>query len=957
MTFARAYVEYATADSKNTTASTLRVNLCVNCITQHEISMNPIRALFLTVLLSLTGAAVQASNLLPALVPTQGNPYPTNSTRLSYGQVTRTTLTEQERQAVIPVSFELNLQHADELQARIDRGEVLTRAQVDPYLPSSSDYATVKAWLVAQGFTVTQESSYRHALFIQGTVSQLATSLQTTFGRVSTVDGEFTSALREPTLPTNLMGTVRAIRGLQTHLLRHHNHVPAMAQGLSPRLAGNYLDPSTLAVYYNAPPSLTGAGQTIAVVGDCVPLTSDLIQFWSVCGIPQNLANYTVISVQGGSGTDMTDQTELSVDVQWASSMAPGAAIRLYAAPAPFTTVGEDAIYTQILNDLPSNPTLRVTSESFLGPEEAPSSTHQLLAAMGVNSFAGSGDAGSNPNYSTGKYDTTQPIGVGYPSCDPNVISVGGTTLQLNEQGQALSPESGWVTYMNGTEIEYATGGGISTLSPRPSWQSGPGVPAGTTRCVPDVAAFSMPGNAYPTLYPFIIVNGQMETYGGTSLSCPIWAGLMAIIDQARSTAGRSPVGFLNTYIYTMLGTNVFNDIVSGTNGAYSAGPGYDLCSGVGSPNIANIISLLDAGLGVSIISGIPQGTVVNGSGILTLSASATGNSPTYQWYLNGAALVGATGSTLSVIPTAANQGAYTVEVTDNTGTASSSAGTLSVSTNAWLDNLSARAYTETGANQLIAGFVTTGTANKSLLIRGDGPSLAGFGITNFLVDPVLTLDSGSTTVASAASWSPSLSASFVRLGAFSLPKGSHDTALMESLAPGAYTAQVVSQTTNNGVALAEIYDADAGAPTNRLINLSARAFVGTGANILIGGFVISGTTPLTVVIRGDGPALTGFGLTGALRSTTLTLSGSSGTIATNNAWSTAPVTESGATGGITVQALTAAVSSQVGAFAIAAGSNDSAIIATLPPGAYTAQIAGANGATGVALVEIYEVR
>jgi len=204
---------------------------------------------------------------------------------------------------------------------------------------------------------------------------------------------------------------------------------------------------------------------------------------------------------------------------------------------------------------------------------------------------------------------------------------------------------------------------------------------------------------------------------------------------------------------------------------------------------------------------------------------------------------------------------------------------------------------------------------------------------------------------------STSLSGAFAQVGAFDLAAGSHDTALMESLAPGPYTAQVVSQTANSGVALAEIYDADGCAPANRLINISARAFVGTGSNILIGGFVIGGLTPQTVIIRADGPSLAEFGLTGVLANTVLTLSNSAGTIATNSGWNNPPAGGAAATGAVVIQPLTAALSSKVGAFALTAGSGDSAIVATLPPGAYTAQVAGADNSTGIALVEIYELR
>src|ERR1035438_6864293 len=270
---------------------------------------------------------------------------------------------------------------------------------------------------------------------------------------------------------------------------------------------------------------------------------------------------------------------------------------------------------------------------------------------------------------------------------------------------------------------------------------------------------------------------------------------------------------------------------------------------------------------------------MTNNSGPIVLTAPGADNTAIYQWYVNGAAISGAQNSTLVVPATAASQGTYSVGVTNGGTVTTTTMGTLAISTNAWLVNLSARAYTETGANQLIAGFVTTGTANKSLLIRGDGPALGAFGIANFLSDPQLTIVSGITAVASTDSWNSSLTPAFGQVGAFNLTQGSHDTALLESLAPGAYTAQIVSQTSHNGVALAEIYDADQGAPTNRLVNISARAFVGTGGNILIGGFVIGGNTAQTVIIRGDGPSLAGFGLTGALTATTLTLSNNTGVI------------------------------------------------------------------------------
>jgi len=461
-------------------------------------------------------------------------------------------------------------------------------------------------------------------------------------------------------------------------------------------------------------------------------------------------------------------------------------------------------------------------------------------------------------------------------------------------------------------------------------------------------------------LAPIVVLNGANAAYGGTSLATPIWAGVCALINQSLAGAGLKPTGALNPKIYPLIGSNAFTDMTQGNNGAYSAGIGYDMCTGIGTPNVANLIAALEAGppgLSVSVPTKLPVVAVANGSGPITLTALATGGPSGFQWYLNGTAIAGATSSTFDVDPTAANEGTYSVTVTNANGSASAPAGSLSVSTDAWLANLSARAYAGTCANQLIAGFVTTGPAVKSLLIRGDGPSLANFGITGFLPNPDLTLVANGAAIATTSSWSTSLDAIFAQLGAFNLIPGSHDTALLEVVAPGAYTAQVGSSTANCGVALAEIYDADNGSPANRLANFSARAFVGTGSNVLIGGFIIAGTTLQTVIIRGDGPSLAGFGLTGALSNTVLTLSNSSGTIATNTGWGNAPVNGNAATGGIVIQPLSAALASKVGAFAIADGSGDSGIVATLPPGAYTAQVAGANNSTGVALVEVYELR
>jgi len=346
------------------------------------------------------------------------------------------------------------------------------------------------------------------------------------------------------------------------------------------------------------------------------------------------------------------------------------------------------------------------------------------------------------------------------------------------------------------------------------------------------------------------------------------------------------------------------------------------------------------------VISVQPQAETVRLGGAALLSITATGHSLTYQWMFNGAPIPGAVSATLS-IPAAqiSSGGSYTVAVSDGVETVTSTAAELSVNT-ARLINLSARSFVGPGADSLIAGFVTNGSAPKQLLLRAVGPTLSTFSVADTLPDPMLTLTLPTGAfVDSNSGWEGTvvLQNAFIQVGAFALPGTSLDSALLKTLAAGNYTAGVVGSGSETGVALAEVYDADVGTPESRLINLSARAFVGTSANVLIAGFVVSGNSPETVVIRGIGPGLSQFGVSGVLASPVLTLDDSSGTqIAQNSGW------------GGTAQL--ASLFKTVGAFSLASGSADAAMVVTLPPGSYTVQLSGASGTTGVGLAEVYEV-
>jgi hypothetical protein len=200
------------------------------------------------------------------------------------------------------------------------------------------------------------------------------------------------------------------------------------------------------------------------------------------------------------------------------------------------------------------------------------------------------------------------------------------------------------------------------------------------------------------------------------------------------------------------------------------------------------------------------------------------------------------------------------------------------------------------------------------------------------------------------AAWAgtASLKAVFSQVGAFAWTNPSSlDSALFETLASGSYSAVISRAANDSGVALAEIYDATqpgAYTPTTpRLVNVSSRVMVGSGANVLIAGFVIGGSTSKTVLIRGSGPALSAFGVPGVLPDPQLQLNNSTGTIASDTGWG----------GNMQI----AAVAESVGAFSWgSAPTPDSALLVTLPPGGYTVEVSGSSGDTGVALVEVYEV-
>jgi len=356
----------------------------------------------------------------------------------------------------------------------------------------------------------------------------------------------------------------------------------------------------------------------------------------------------------------------------------------------------------------------------------------------------------------------------------------------------------------------------------------------------------------------------------------------------------------------------------------------------------------------VPVIAAQPRSQAVSSGTAATFSVSATSSLPlTYQWKRNGADIPGATTAVLGIARVlAADAGNYTVVVSTTAGSVTSAVATLTLGSSR-LGNLSVRSTAGTGSDTLIVGCVVGQGDPAPLLIRGVGPALTGFGVTGVLADPVLTVtDANNSVVATNDNWATGTNSNqtvavTTRVGAFALANTALDAALIANLTPGSYSAVVTGKTPAPGIALMEAYDTSTTNTSAKLVNMSARTNVGTGGSILIAGFAIQGDAAKQVLIRAIGPSLTQFGVTGVLADPQLALfrQGASTAIQQNDNWLSA-----------TNAAQLGLASAQVGAFTLPATSRDSAMLVTLEPGTYSAQVSGVGNSTGVALVEIYEV-
>jgi len=497
-----------------------------------------------------------------------------------------------EKPATGKFTVSVVVRRKNELKAATRLGkERVTRAEYTrKYAADKADLKQIHAFAKAFGLTVEKDTPKpeRRTVLLTGS----AAAMQKAFGvelKHATENG-VVYRIREGGihLPASLSKVVVAVLGLDNRpQAKPHFRVAkstAPESGIEPDAAAANISytPVQVGQLYSFPSAASAAGQTIGIIelGGGFR-AADITAYFKTLG--QETPTVTAVLVDKGKNAPSNASSadgEVMLDIEVSAAVAPGAKIVVYFTPN--TDQGFiDAISTAV-HDTANKPS--VISISWGGPESTWTSQSmtaldaacQSAAALGVTITVAAGDDGSSDGVTDGKSH------VDFPASSPYVLACGGT--KLIGSGTTITSEVVW----NETAAnEGAGGGGVSTFFPLPTWQASSGVPkAGTFagRGVPDVA-----GDADPTTGYKVRVDGSTMVIGGTSAVAPLWAGLIALNNAQNKTAA----GFLQPTIYTAKAKSSFHDITSGNNGAFSAGPGWDACTGLGSPIGTALIKLL----------------------------------------------------------------------------------------------------------------------------------------------------------------------------------------------------------------------------------------------------------------------------------------------------------------------------------------------------------------------------
>ncbi|GAA5052179.1 protease pro-enzyme activation domain-containing protein [Streptomyces similanensis] len=436
------------------------------------------------------------------------------------------------------------------------------------FAPTTAQLEQVESWLKARDLTVTGSTANRQTVTVTGTAEQAAKAFGTALSRYQGASGQhFFAPDTEPVVPAALAGVVRAVTGLSDQAAAHRTSTAPAGPG-GP--GGGYTPAQLVKAYglSGLTGGFDGSGKTIGLVEFDGFNQSDVNGWASHFGL--GAIPYKVVPVDGGISS-VGDPLEANMDIDAVAAFAPKASQLVYEAP------NTDAAWTHMMARIASDNAIDVLTTSWGNGESCASSSlisashdsFNQMALQGVTLLSASGDRGAYGCAYAGDY-TQQMV---YPASDPLFTGVGGTKLTTSDSAGTYSSESVW-NNSNDNSKNDRSAGGPSNIYPKPDWQPG----TGKARMVPDVALvadFQAGGLS-------VLNNGQWVSAGGTSVSAPLWAGYVALLDQK----GGKRLGQLDATLYGLAAgsdaSTYFHDVTTGDNGTYKAGTGYDMCTGLG---------------------------------------------------------------------------------------------------------------------------------------------------------------------------------------------------------------------------------------------------------------------------------------------------------------------------------------------------------------------------------------
>jgi hypothetical protein len=529
---------------------------------------------------------------------------------------------------------------------------------------ADADISKVEGWLQQQGFSVTGASRSRNRITFSGSVGQIESAFGTEMHTYKVGTESHFAPSSDISVPAALAGSVQTVANLSDFRPRSHVRL-ATAQAVhgnftSAQTQDHYMTPKDVDTIYDITPAYnagyTGTGQTIAIVGQSAVVATDITNFQTAAGLTTKAPTITLMPGSGTSTVYTGDEMESDLDLEYSGAIAPGASIDfVYTGNNPNYGAFDALEYAVDQKLAPIISSSYGDCEADLGSTNYASLNLVLAqaAAQGETVISAAGDDGSTDCYEDTNLTTTQrtALGVDFPGSSQYVTSLGGT--EFSAADVASTNTTYWTAASGGTDVVSSAlayipegvwnddaqggglssgGGGVSLYTAQPTWQTNfAGIAAGSNRMVPDVALDASPYNA-----PYLICSSDSQATGitgscangfrdssneyltgagGTSFAAPIFAGMVAVINQSRSfTAGQ---GVINTTLYGLASNatnyaSAFHDITSGTNectaggtycaGAgeteYAAGVGYDEASGLGSVDLYHLLTAWPATVG-----------------------------------------------------------------------------------------------------------------------------------------------------------------------------------------------------------------------------------------------------------------------------------------------------------------------------------------------------------------------